>query len=75
MGALHLDSRNREVRNPDEVRSPLKSQPLLSASEFDNSGFGGCRDRNPRQQGSRNRETRSPELRRARSYFGSGDLG
>jgi hypothetical protein len=29
--ALHLDLRNREVQNLDEVRSLLKSQPLSSA--------------------------------------------
>jgi hypothetical protein len=52
LGALHLDSRSREVQNPDEVKSLLENQPLLNALEFDNLGFGGCRDRNSRQQGS-----------------------
>jgi hypothetical protein len=61
LGALHLDSRNCEVRNPDGVRSPLKSQPFLSASDFGNSGFRRCRDKNPRQQDSQNCEVRNPE--------------
>jgi hypothetical protein len=39
LGALHLDSRNHEVRNPDEVRSPLWGQPLLNVSGFDISGI------------------------------------
>jgi hypothetical protein len=33
LGALHLDSRNREVRNPDEVRSPLWGQPLITCRD------------------------------------------
>jgi hypothetical protein len=59
-GALHPDLQSYKVQNPDEVKIPLGSQPLLSALEFRTSGFEGCRDRNSRQQGSWNRETRSP---------------
>jgi hypothetical protein len=39
LGALHLDSRSREVRNPDEVRSPLGIQTFAECIRVWQFGF------------------------------------